>query len=160
MAGSDLGASVGSDEPSRNSRTDAKSKVVFGRSAATEDLAPQVCAALRVFLRELVEIRLPPVSRVVLFGSHARGDYSEDSDLEVAVVFEGTPPPPGKLLTDINERLVDPAEAALEEGFMSVAPIAIWEEELGDGTELPDWPFYRNLVIDGIDLGADVAIQG
>ncbi len=159
-AESDPEAHAGSEERSRDVQAAAKSKVVFSRSAATEDLPPHVHAALQVFFRDLAGVRLPKVTRVVLFGSRARGDFQEDSDLDLAVVFEGAPPPPGKLLTDINELIVDPAEAALEEAFMPVSPIAIWEEELGDGTTLPDWPFYRNLVRDGIDLGAGFGIQG
>ena len=149
-----------SGAPSRRTQPGVRPKVVFGRSAATEDLPPRVRAALRVFFRDLAEVRLPPVTRVVLFGSRARGDSREDSDLDLAVVFAGEAPPPGRQLTDINERLADPAEAALEEEATAVSPIAVWEEELGDGTTLPDWPFHHNLVTEGIELGADFGTEG
>ena len=124
------------------------------RDLTNAELPPNARAALEEFARHLAQVQLPPLSRFVLFGSYARGDYREDSDLDVAVVFEGAPPSPGPRLTQINELLVDPADAVLEAGLMPLSPIAVWETELGDGTSLPEWPFYRNVVREGIDLGA------
>ena len=124
------------------------------QDATNAEIPGGVRAALKVFASHLTQVQLPPVSRLVLFGSYARGDCREDSDLDVAVVFEGAPPSPGSLLTRINELLVDPAEAVLESDLVPVSPIAVWEAELGDGTSPPEWPFYRNVVKEGIDLGA------
>ena len=129
-------------------------RATLARDVTIAEVPPQARAALAAFASHLAQVRLPPMSRLVLFGSYARGDYREDSDLDVAVVFEGAPPPPGTRLTRINELLVGPAEAVLEAELMPLSPIAVWETELGDGTSLPEWPFYRNVARDGIDLGA------
>ena len=134
-------------------RAQAAPRATLARSIANADIPPRARAALEAFAKHLAQARLPPLSRLVLFGSYARGDFREDSDLDVAVVFEGAPPLPGPRLTRINELLVDPADAVLEAELMPLSPMAVWETELGDGASLPEWPFYRNVVRDGIDLG-------
>ena len=161
---SDDAASGGNDDavaepPARGSSGDrsheqAASQATLARNITSAEIPPRARAALQEFAKHLAQVRLPPLSRFVLFGSYARGDFREDSDLDVAVVFEGAPPPPGAQLTRINELLVDPADAVLEAELMPLSPIAVWETELGDGTSLPEWPFYRNVVREGIDLGA------
>ena len=130
------------------------SGTALARGLANAELPPNARAALEEFAKHLAQVRLPPLSRLVLYGSYARGDYREDSDLDVAVVFEGVPPSPGPQLTHINELLVDPADAVLEADLLPLSPIAVWEAELGPGASLPEWPFYRNVVREGIDLGA------
>lgn len=129
------------------------SRATLARDITNADIPPQARVALEEFAKHLAQARLPPLSRFVLFGSYARGDFREDSDLDVAVVFAGAPPSPGPQLTRINELLVDPADAVLEAELIPLTPIAVWETELGDGATLPEWPFYRNVVRDGIDLG-------
>lgn len=112
----------------------------LARDLTNAELPRNARVALEEFARLLAQVRLPPLSRFILFGSYARGDYREDSDLDVAVVFEGAPPSPGPRLTETNELLVDPADAVLEAESMPLSPSAVWETELGDGTSLPEWP--------------------
>ena len=52
-----------------------------------------VRTGIRAFLSRLEDESLPPVSRCILYGSYARGHFDEDSDVDLAVVFPGEPPP-------------------------------------------------------------------
>ena len=54
--------------------------------------APAIKNAIDMFLSRLPEAMLPPVSRVLLYGSYARGDFHTDSDVDLAVVLAGADP--------------------------------------------------------------------
>ena len=43
--------------------------------------------AMDEFIDRLRHADLPPVQRVLLYGSRARGDHGDDSDIDTAVVF-------------------------------------------------------------------------
>ena len=74
--------------------------------------------------RELTRIvgalRKLGAERVVLFGSHARGDFNEASDIDLLVVL------------DTDERMVDRIERVLEAGDseLSVEPLVYTPEEV------------------------------
>ena len=53
---------------------------------------PRVRRGIAAFLEWLPTIDLPPVSRIILYGSHARGDFHEESDVDLAVVQVGRVP--------------------------------------------------------------------
>jgi len=74
--------------------------------------------------KDLAEAALPGrIERVVLFGSRARGDASEASDWDVAVVFRGPPP------RRHEERfLIQAAYRVLCETNELVLPLALTED--------------------------------
>ena len=45
-----------------------------------QTIDPRVHRGIAAFLEWLPTIDLPPVSRIILYGSHARGDFHEESD--------------------------------------------------------------------------------
>ncbi|MEW6201888.1 MAG: nucleotidyltransferase domain-containing protein [bacterium] len=63
------------------------------------------------YLKDLLEDKGIEIEKIVLFGSHSRGNYKEDSDIDVAIIskdfsgkgiFERA-----KMLGDIEWRLMD-----------------------------------------------------
>ena len=48
--------------------------------------------AARLFFSHLDVASLPPMSRAILYGSRARGDYRDDSDVDIMLVFAGPEP--------------------------------------------------------------------
>ncbi len=59
-------------------------------SSSAVDVA--TAQAMAEFIDRLRHADLPPVQRVLLYGSRARGDHGDDSDIDIAVVFRGAPP--------------------------------------------------------------------
>ena len=48
--------------------------------------------AVRLFFSHLDTASLPPLSRAILYGSRARGDHRDDSDVDIVLVFTGARP--------------------------------------------------------------------
>ena len=73
------------------------------QAVATANVEPQVLQGIRSLQRHLSAVQTPKVSRIMLYGSYARGDYWEESDVDLAVVFAGE-------AADAEERMAfDPA---------------------------------------------------
>jgi len=104
-------------------------------SHITSDMSNRVQATLGGSLR-----------KIILYGSYARGDYVEGSDIDVMV------------LADINSDELEKAEKALwdigwEIGAEHDVMISVF---LKDATHFYDWldvmAYYRNIVEDGVTL--------
>lgn len=106
---------------------------------ATTDLT-ELLQTLRRALEELYGERL---HQVILYGSHARGEASEDSDVDVMVVLKG----PVDLWQEID-RMNDPAyRVQLAFGkLISLYPVAI------ERYQSADIPLLRNIRREGIEL--------
>ena len=92
-------------------------------------------------ITELRDIYGNRLSRVVLYGSYARGTQTEESDVDIAVLLNGKPT---KTVTDAMIRCV--ASHELECGkILSVIDI--------DAEKYDQWkdvlPFYRNIQNEG-----------
>ena len=86
--------------------------------------------------------------RVVLYGSYARGDYADDSDLDVVALVHGD----RKKLQD-QLRIVWDQTCDLElEYDMVLSPAVIPYEEFEKYRE--DIPYYRNIANEGVTVVA------
>ena len=93
-------------------------------------------------LRGSLEKRSIPLVELVVFGSRARGDASEESDMDVLVVVES-------VTETIRRNVVDCAwEAGFAEGIV-VVPIVITQEELENSPEAQS-DFIRSVHEDGV----------
>jgi len=103
------------------------------------------------FVDRLRKADLPPISRVLLYGSQARGDHRESSDIDVAVVFPGPLPPryPWRLL----HRLTDVAyDVHLHRNFdVDLSPRPVFEGQLRNASATRNPEFYRNILQDGVE---------
>ena len=86
------------------------------------------------------------VKQVILYGSYARGDFRQDSDVDVMV------------LVDLPDTQIESYSDALSElGFEYNIKYDIWfmpvvKNELHFGEWSADYPFYSNIVKEGITL--------
>ena len=88
------------------------------------------------------------LSDVILFGSYARGDYDEESDMDIAVVVDSTREDLKSFHQDfVNEM----AELAMEYDLV-VSFIDIPLKEFNDYKNV--LPFYKNIADEGVRLSA------
>lgn len=105
----------------------------------TQDLIRQYVLAIR-------NIYGKHVKQVILYGSYARGDFRQDSDVDVMV------------LVDLPDTQIESYSDALSElGFEYNIKYDIWfmpvvKNELHFGEWSADYPFYSNIVKEGITL--------
>ena len=125
-------------------RPDSPALIPMRRTTETYGVPDPAAGALRAYLRNFSERTFPTVSRFVLFGSFARGDHRDGSDIDLAVIFCGTPPGDRERVR-IGRALQEPAFAVIVRDRISqlVSPVALWESEFGDGSAPPKMPFDR-----------------
>jgi len=108
-------------------------------------LADEKRAALAEFLVRLETEHGNDVLRVILFGSHARGDADEESDVDLLIVAQG----------DIeNARRV--YHWCAENDTPWVSPLVISESDYQEDQRFKP-PFYVNLRRDGVELWDPIA---
>ncbi len=93
-----------------------------------------------VFGAEMVE--------VLLYGSYARGDYEQDSDIDLVAIVHGE----RKELQEKLKRIWDiSADLELEHGII-ISPTVIPYDEYVKYRE--DIPYYRNISREGVKISA------
>ena len=125
----------------------------LARSTANTALPPGVRQGICNFLECLLESdpKLPPISRIILYGSCARGDSHDESDVDIAVVFRGE-------ALDDNERLSllhamgDARDECTSRILADIAPMAVWERELSRPAEHPRPEFFQSIISEGIEI--------
>ena len=119
------------------------------RTLADLDLATQ--AAVHVFLTFLAESDLPPVAKVLLYGSHARGDYRADSDIDLAVVLRGDAPPRSERSV-LRRKLSFLSSDAMLESLQPLSAVLLWESMLDEPDNAISSGFYHNVLTDGVEV--------
>lgn len=109
--------------------------------AELQEIIHSVMKAYRdVFGAEMVE--------VLLYGSYARGDYEQDSDIDLVAIVHGQ----RKDLQEKLKRIWDiSADLELEHGII-ISPTVIPYEEYEKYKE--DIPYYRNISREGVKISA------
>ena len=121
------------------------------QAVATASLEPKVLRGIRSFQRHLSTVQTPEISRIILYGSYARGDFWEESDVDLAVVFAGE-------AGNAEERmrlivlLAAPAAKVLDEMPVLIAPMAMWESDLNQPEARVNPAYYRNVVAEGVQI--------
>jgi len=86
--------------------------------------------------------------KIILYGSYARGDYSEYSDLDIMVLASFDESEESQLQKSIN---ILSSRASLEH---DVTVCMLLNDEHLFASRLPISPFYRNVVSEGVELYA------
>jgi len=86
-----------------------------------------------------------PGATLILYGSYARGDYREDSDIDILVLLDKD-----KITFDDRERISSPLYYIELEVEIHISPM-IYTRNSWD-TKLVITPFYKNVTRDGVML--------
>lgn len=109
--------------------------------------------AIELFMAYLADIKLPDVSRVLLYGSRARGEHQDNSDVDLAVVLPGADPGDGTLFNLLQRLAAVSSRIMLEmERPLNVEAFIVWEDELSEPEDQYNPDFYRNVLADGIEV--------
>ena len=106
-------------------------------------------------MRHLSPVGLPGISRILLYGSRARGDYQADSDVDIAVVFAGAAHVPYDRFK-MQMQLSGIRTLAIIDTGIEVSAICLWEDEFRYPEKQNNPAFYHNVVADGILLETQV----
>ncbi len=111
---------------------------------------PVTARAVDIFLARLPMTPLPPVKRALLYGSRARGDFHEESDVDLAIVLQGQRPT-AKGLLDLHFLLADAEWNALDETDLRVSAWPVWEDDLANPERTLNPDFFQNMTKEGIE---------
>lgn len=89
-----------------------------------------------------------PVSRAILFGSRARGEFHADSDADIAVLLSGRP----ASFLDTKLSMADVAYDILLETGVRIQPLPIWQEEWAQPESYSNPRLLRNIEREGVVL--------
>ncbi len=115
-----------------------------------EELRPGIPAKMQSHLKEYVselqKIYKTYLDKVILYGSYARGDYNEDSDVDIMILLN---------ITDTEIKAYRHQLSELTYDFnmnynMDIKPIAKSEKEFTKWSET--YPFYINIKREGVEL--------
>ena len=85
---------------------------------------------------------------VILYGSHARGDYTEDSDVDIMMLVDM----PEEEISRSRESLAGLTYDFNEAHDLKIMPVVIGEKQFAYW--LPVYPFYQNIEKDGVSIYA------
>ena len=111
------------------------------------DIISNIVYAFAVQVRKLLGDKL---SKIILYGSYARGDYRENSDVDVMILVKNMNEEDIRIA---EEKICDMAfDIELERG-VHISAI------LKDESQFEDWeetlPFYYNVRREGVEIGAE-----
>ena len=101
---------------------------------------------LNIYVQELKKIYKDYLQQVILYGSYARGDYSEDSDIDVMILLKMS----DMHIKDYSNELMDITYEFNLNYNLEINPIAKDKIEFEKWNET--YPFYANIKRDGVML--------
>ena len=88
------------------------------------------------------------IKHIVLYGSYARGDFDEESDIDIVAIVDCT----REEISAYQRQLAEVAsDLDLEFGIMVSPGIIPYDDYLKYQDDLP---YYRNIAMEGVELGA------
>lgn len=98
------------------------------------------------FAVELRRLLGNDLSKVILYGSYARGDFGESSDVDVMILVKISP----ELIEKVEESIFDLAFDIEMEHGIHISPIIKNEEQFEYWADV--LPFYRNVRNEGVEI--------
>ena len=112
-----------------------------------DNMPETVKLAVSQFSRELKRMLGERLVRVVLYGSYARGDYDNQSDIDIAAIVKGS-------RLDLQNKLKAVWDISADIGLENdvvVSPTVIPYDEFEEYKE--KLPYYRNIAREGMQIG-------
>ena len=111
--------------------------------------------AVRLFISSLDTGALPPMSRAILYGSRARGDHRDDSDVDIMLVFAGDRAglryAGTRCATRWRPHMPPGHQPAMTPG-VDVASLCTWADEPDESDVRFNPEHYRYVLADGVDV--------
>ena len=108
-------------------------------------LSPDTRQAVELFMARLHDLKLPGITKVLLYGSRARGDHQTDSDVDIAVVLAGSDPGDGTFFDLMMQLAVVRSRIMMGmDDPMYVEAFVVWEDELRQPGKQHNPDFYSN----------------
>ena len=126
------------------------------RKPQLDELDSLTQEAVRLYFSHFDVASLPPMSRAILYGSRARGDHKDDSDVDIMLVFAGAGPDYDTQAQVCNAMAAAQAQAnaALPPG-VEVTSFCHWADESDEPDIRFNPDFYRNVLADGLEISID-----
>ena len=123
------------------------------RKPQLDELDSLTQEAVRLYFSHLDVALLPPMSRAVLYGSRTRGDYRDDSDVDIVLVFAGAKPDYDTQVQVCNAMAAaqHQANTALQSN-VEVTSFVYWQDEFDEPDKRFNPDFFCNVLADGIDV--------
>ena len=104
---------------------------------------------LQTVMHEVVDAALaltPKVQKIILYGSYARGDNNEDSDIDLMILMDGTE-------KEISKYRIPMSQAMSRISLKNDVLIAAVVRDKNDYLERQNYiPYYKNVAREGIEL--------
>ena len=109
-------------------------------------MSTSIHALLEQYVTKLIEIYGSHIKSVILYGSYARGDYTEDSDIDIMILLD---------ISDMEIKKYRHQLSGMTYDYnmdydLDIKPIAKSEEHFKKW--LPVYPFYANVEKEGVQL--------
>ena len=103
---------------------------------------------LNKFIRQVQEVLGNHVKKIILYGSYARGDYNEHSDLDIMILTDYT----DRELIEYRDKISDIAfDIEFDDGFfITISPLLKNIDKFNQRVEVI--PFYMNVQKEGVLL--------
>lgn len=115
------------------------------------NLSSDTINAIRLFVSYLSKAELDNVSKVILYGSRARGDHRPDSDIDIAVIFHHANPDEA-VRHKLQMRLSEIRSEAMLQADIPVSAIALWETQVHHPEAQNNPYFFHDINAEGIDV--------
>ena len=126
------------------------------RSTDEIHLPEEARIGIGLFVDGLATITLPPVSRLILYGSYARGDFNEESDVDLAIVLAGEASKDNDARSneafDVIKAINRIDYEDIDDAPFIVSMLVLWESDLLRPEIRKNPPFYRNVLKDGVRI--------
>lgn len=101
------------------------------------------------FAKDVQQLLGADLSRVIIYGSYARGDYTENSDVDVMILVKT----PENAIREYSEQIADCAFEFLMKYGIDISPVIKNEEHFNYWVD--NLPFYRSVRDEGVvvDVG-------
>lgn len=100
------------------------------------------------FAKDMHRLFGKDMSRVMIYGSYARGDYSKDSDIDVMILVKI----PEDKIRDYTDDVADCAFEYLMKYGIDISPVVKNEEHFNYWVD--NLPYYRNIRDEGVIVNA------
>ena len=118
-------------------------------SKKVQMLPEQITDILRKFVEQSVEAYDAHIRKIILYGSYARGDYREDSDIDIMVLVDY----PREMISDMDSELSNIGyEISFENDFIEISTLMQNFEFFNKWVN--SYPFYNIVNCEGIELYA------